>query len=238
MSIKVLYRISDKSNPKNKIPNATKKNCLVNAINVFGGDNLTVFADNCGQETIEMITSLGLEPIEISLGNSKSWIHVAEYAIENYSDDQIVYLLEDDYLHLDTSPKCIEEGLAIADYVSLYDHPDKYINGEEGGNPLVKKGGEQTRVMLTASSHWKKTNSTTMTFACTRKTLKEDLKVWKHYTRKKIPKDFKAFKHLTGVGGLYFNIIGKNRVLISPIPSQATHAEKKYLAPLINWEKL
>jgi transaldolase len=41
-----------------------------------------------------------------------------------------------------------EEGLDISDYVSGYDHPDKYIDSDQGGdNPFIKDGGEITRVL-------------------------------------------------------------------------------------------
>ena len=43
-----------------------------------------------------------------------------------------------------------------------------------GGNPYCKGGAEDTRVYLTESTHWKITNSTTMTFACFSEILKKD----------------------------------------------------------------
>ena len=237
MGIQVLYRLSDKSNPKNKIPNATNEHCLANTVNVFGSDNITVFADNCETETLDMIRGFGFEPIPISLGNAKSWRFVADYAIENFSDDQAIYFLEDDYLHLDASTEIILEGLAIADYVTLYDHPDKYMNPKEGGNAYVVNGGEPTRVLLTNSSHWKITNSSTMTFACYLKTLKKDIRVWRRFTSKKTPTAYKAFKRLASRGSFYNYLFGKNRLLISPIPARATHPEAKYLSPLVDWFK-
>jgi hypothetical protein len=238
MSIKVLYRISDKSNPKNKIPNATKEKCLENAISVFGKENIAVFADNCEPETLAMIRSYGIDPSPTNLGNSGSWLHVVQFALDNFDDEQIVYLLEDDYFHLEGSANCLFEGLEIADYVTLYDHPDKYKLASQGGNPFVKDGGELSRVIHTTSTHWKTTNSTTMSFATRVKILKEDYGTWKRYTTKKIPRDFSAFKHLLGIGSIYHRVFGKNRKLVSPIPSLATHAEAHYLAPLVDWQKL
>ena len=97
--MRVLYRISDGGNPKVKLPNADKKHCLKNAISIFGKENLHVFADNCGKETLAMISGFDIYPIKIKLGNALSWRHVVQFAIDNFQPQEMVYLLEDDYLH-------------------------------------------------------------------------------------------------------------------------------------------
>ena len=73
--------------------------------------------------------------------------------------------------------KILLEGLDIGDYVSLYDHPDKYVNSNEirnncQGNPKIIDNSEQTRVYLSDSAHWKLTNI--LTFASNIRILKED----------------------------------------------------------------
>jgi GT2 family glycosyltransferase len=107
----------------------------------------------------------------------------------------------------------IVEGLEIADYVSLYDHPDKYLIA--GPNPLVKDGGEATKVILTPSTHWKYTNSTTMTFAARVKTLKQDYEIIKQHCEPDIPLDFQMF----------IALLKRGRQLITPIPGQSTHCD-------------
>ena len=53
-----------------------------------------------------------------------------------------VYFVEDDYLHHPRSYEILIEGLELgADYITLYDHPDKYF---DGGNPLIEGDGEVT----------------------------------------------------------------------------------------------
>jgi hypothetical protein len=151
------------------------------------------------------------------------------YVIKNFNDNDKIYFSEDDYVYKKEAPRIIEEGLLIADYSSGYDHPDKYLNHSEGGpNPLIEKGGELSRVLLTNSSHWKFTNSCCMTFATTVKTLKEDIELFENSCGGKDPGDF----------GLFCDLYKKNRTLASCIPSVSTHGEVEWMAKLIDWEKV
>lgn len=239
MNLKVLYRISDGGNPKVKLQNATKEHCLDNCLAVFETENTTVFADNCSPETLQMLRNKGLKPIEIKLGNALSWRFVAEFAMQQFADNQAVYLLEDDYLHQPKSATALLEGLEIADYVTLYDHPDKYLDPQNGGmNPYVENGGEDTKVFLTPTCHWRRTNSTTMTFATTVQTLKEDKEIWLEFTSQGFPYDFGAFQRLAGLGEWQNRVFGKKRILISSIPGLSTHGETAWLSPFTDWETI
>lgn len=258
MDVNHLYRISDAGNPKLKLNIATKMNCLDNFIAEFK-ENIYVFADNCGEQTIEAIKSRGIKPIITSLGNSGSWRHVVQYAIDNFDENSYIYLMEDDYLHLPGALTALKEGLEIADYVSLYDHPDKYLNFKENGpNPYILNGGELTRVLRTKNMHWKYTNSTTMSFAAKIKTLKEDKEIWWHFTETSLPLDFFAFQALTHQKpllskGFYRKSlellllrqkVKAKRIVLSSIPGMATHAELAWLTPLTllypkqSWEEI
>ncbi len=239
MALKVLYRISDGGNPKVKLQNATKKHCLENAISMFGIENFFVFADNCGLETLNMVLEFGLKPIEIKLGNAMSWRHLVEYAIQNFKANELVYLLEDDYLHKPNAAAALKEALQFADYATLYDHPDKYLSHYTGGpNPYIENDSEQTRVWLTKTSHWKQTNSTTMTFAAKVSTLIADKEIWWEFTSKGFPNDFGAFQKLQGIGNWENKIFGENRILVSSIPGLSTHGETSWLSPLTDWDKI
>jgi hypothetical protein len=237
--VKIIYRISDGSHKKDKLPNATKQHCLENACKVFSGADLRILADNCGADTLQWLGRIGAPVEQTSLGNAGTFRFALKLATESMTDEDIVYFLEDDYLHLPLAPKAIEEGLTIADYVTLYDHPDKYWNRADGGpNPLVRHGGERSRVLLTPSTHWKLTNSTTMTFAARVRVLREDLPVWMRYTRTRIPHDFWAFRHLLWGRRWTSLFLREGRRLVSPIPALATHAELAYLAPLVDWSRV
>ncbi|MBY0426544.1 MAG: hypothetical protein K2Q22_12965, partial [Cytophagales bacterium] len=158
--------------------------------------------------------------------------------LKNFSKEDVIYFLEDDYLHLPKAKQILLEGIAIAHYVTLYDHLDKYIDNGKGGNPYVFGGGELSKVLVSASTHWKTTNSTTMTFAAKLGTLVQDYSIWDKYTRGPHPHDFDIFKALIGFGSIWNRIFGKKRRLISPIPGQSTHVESAWLSPLIPWTSI
>jgi hypothetical protein len=161
------------------------------------------------------------------LGNAASCLYTIDLALERVHDpNEHVYFVEADYLHRPDSFKVLQEGLARFDYVTLYDHPDKYM--KPSPNPFVQEGGEVTKVYLTTSSHWKQTNSTTMTFAVKVSTLREDRAVFAEFCQgRKIPDDFRCFLTLTQK---------RQRKLVSPLPGYSTHGESAYLTPLVEWK--
>jgi hypothetical protein len=187
-----------------------------------------VIADNCGDETIEFLQQhIPTENIvRTSLGNAKSFLHCVKYAIQKFKPSDTVFFCEDDYIFLPIAPKVLEEGLVISEYVTGYDHPDKYQNPEGGGNPHVSNGGEATRVVLTKSRHWKETNSTCMTFATHLSVLSEDFAIYDKHCNTAHPNDYEMFSDLRKQ---------KMRRLVSPLPSICTHGESVYLAPLFDW---
>ena len=215
--LNIIYRISDHRNGSTKIPQINKMSCFLNFIEVFGNENLIIVADNTREETIDFLNRFTPHIERTKLGNSGSFIHSLNIALE-LDDNQSVYMIEDDYLHHPMGPTYIAEGLERADYVTLYDHADKYMS--KSPNPLVSCGGENTKVILTASTHWKFTNSTTMTFATSVKTLKADQAVFRHCCTRKIPSDYLIFRKLAEAG----------RSVISPIPGRSTHCDE-YLSP-------
>ncbi len=238
-NIKVLLRISDAGYQKEKIDWATKEVCLKNTIKVFGLENIIVFPNACSAETLAMIASTGVSQVPIAGGSgAASFRQVVDYAFNKLSDSTKIYFLEDDYLHWEEAARVLEEGFSIADYVTLYDHPDKYLLRNEGGNPLLKNGAEISPVMRTHSAHWKFTNSTTMTFACKLATLKRDWAIWKKYTADTHPHDFLIFKTLTQPKYFYKRKGIPLRKLASPIPGFSTHIELKWLSPGRNWNAL
>ena len=221
-----------------------------------------MIADNCSAETINALRATGLSMETTANGNSGTCRYIFNEVINRYAPDDNVYLLEDDYLHLPGSREAILEGLAIADYVTLYDHPDFYHHDGRGDNPFVHDGLPKSSIYLTPHTHWRSAMSTTMTFAAKVRTLLEDRDVWNHFCTGKTPSDFRAFIILTGqddmdeakrlirigrgdLAGLVAEnyLLGrKKRLLISAIPALATHTDATrnmaYIAPRIDWSKV
>lgn len=168
-TVHTIYRICDK-NP-NTQTGIDKLVCLQNYLKRVTDKNIIFIADNCSAGLIKTLQEIGHPVHETNLGNSKSFSYALDL-VKNIDDDDIVYMVEDDYLHSDTHiiPRLVE-GLDTADWVTLYDHPDKYL--DNGPNPYVNQGSEPTRVYLSESNHWKETNSTTMTFATKAATIKK-----------------------------------------------------------------
>lgn len=219
-----IYRICDKRLETNS-STITKMHCLQNFINTLGLENTTFIADNCTPETIKQLQALGQAVVITTLGNAGSLKLAFEMAMELPEED-IVYLIEDDFLHTAGAEELIKEGLTKADYVSLYDHADKYAPGP---NPYVGKLGEKTQVFLTNHSHWKLTNSTVQTFATKVKTLKEDKDIiWKYNFEQEVPDSFHTF----------IDLGKKGRLLATTIPGRSTHCHSPWESPLINWGKV
>lgn len=230
--MKILYRLSDGSYPKVRFDNASKKNCLRNFLKHFRDpyDDMFLYLDNVSDGTFEMASDIlehncgmGRQIKRTNAGSSAgSFRLVMEHAL-GYDDDEIIYFVEDDYCHLPNSRAVLLEGLERSHYVTLYNHPDKYIPAARGGNPLIgEDAAETTKVFVTAGSYWMVTNSTTMTFATTVEQLRRDQEVWEMYTRENYPQDMKIFLELRARG----------YTLIQPIPTKATHCEPAWAAHL------
>jgi hypothetical protein len=231
--MKIIYRISDSGYSKVKPVYINNEACLKNAIQTFPwfDHDWTILADNISEETRTMIKKYISEKFikDVSVGHGAGTFNLALDEALQEPDWQVVYFLENDYLHKPNSDKIILEGLELgSSFVSLYDHPDKYLPPSQGGNPYCEGGAEDTRIYLTESTHWKITNSTTMTFATTEPALRRAEKTLRKYTQGTYPEDFKMFLDLREQGEL----------LISSIPGYATHGETAWLSPLTDWSMI
>lgn len=204
------YRISSESRKTPRLPGANKIRCLKNFLNTFGESNVCIFADNCSDDLLGQIKNFNLPIYETKLGNSGSFINCLKQAANLYKDDNIVYFVEDDYIHLPLSSKAILEGIELGNYITLYDHPDKYTS--------LYDHGETTRIFRSKSSHWKQTISTCMTFASKISNLCEDIEIWEKACSDETPHDHEAF----------LEIRSKNKCVLASIPGLACHTDLSF----------
>lgn len=134
-------------------------------------------------------------------------------------DTDILYFLENDYLHqhgwVSKTLELFESGLPV-DIVSLYDHRDKY--------EFAMYAGLRSRICITPTHHWRTVPSTCGTFLIRKSEMMQDYDIW---TANLI--DYVLFPKLQDERG---------RVLLTPIPGLATHCMEGYLSPAVDWQAL
>jgi hypothetical protein len=143
----------------------------------------------------------------------------------NPHDDDIIYIIEDDYLHISGWESVLTETFETfnVDYVTLYDHPDKYF--------LQMYEELQSKVLYTQSSHWRTTPSTCNTYSGRWKTFK---KHWDTHIKYCTPEHtHDGYDHTK-----FLDLWQQGSNLISPIPGYSTHCELPFLSPLISWSKI
>lgn len=145
-------------------------------------------------------------------------------AAERIAPGDLVYLLENDYLHV---PGWVDEVAALQrqgvdwDYLTLYDHPDKYPN-LCAHLDASRYRSLKSRVFATERRHWRTTPSTCATYMLSRETFLYD-----HALLRLGLYDLRLFRLLTKL---------KRRTLISPLPAMSTHCMAEFLSPSVDWE--
>lgn len=244
----IYYRISDK-NRRGKAPSYfTNENCLNNFLKYFtlrDTDNLIVIADNIGEQTELFLKSLNLNYIKTSLGNSGSFDFSMIHAMDNAKESDIVYFVENDYLHRPGSREAMDEAFIgmKADYVSLYDSPEKYNNHYNLNYGTYVNFGQNlfndftSKIYSGVNCYWRTSNTFTMTFATSALMLKNDYDIFKynmHYNGdrsrqmheyRSIPRDYELFLMIATV---------RNRNLLTPMPGYCTHGD--ILSPHVDWK--
>ena len=201
--LSAFFRISDSPTPDKC---CSKEVCFINFLRVFNGLPITVIADNVSKKTLDFISQPGITVIETQLGNSGSFLHTLELASK--ATTMLAYFCEDDYIHRSESPRLLVEGLRWSNYITLYDHPDKY---------LQQRGyGEVGRCLKTETSHWRQTISTTNTFAANLEFLRQDMDVFKKHSTGPVPNDHAQ----------WCDLAQRKRTLLVSIPGAAFNTHR------------
>lgn len=194
-------------------------------------DELIVFFDGDPETVQEYIKEEDGTRIEFAKdggSETRSFRSLLEYIKEeNLNQDEIVYIVEDDYLHRSSCIEALEDVLTNTnvDYATLYDHADKYFP-----NYFEKFAvGFNTFLFHTEKSHWRTTPSTTNTFATKYKTLMNDFDTHMKFSDvdEKVSRDHEKFHALWSNG----------RTLVSSIPGLSTHVENMLMSPCFDWSK-
>ena len=129
---------------------------------------------------------------------------------DDITQDDVLVFLEDDYAVKQGWQGALEAGLRVADYVTLYDHPDKYTSLYQD---LVSK------VYKVDTFHFRTTPSTTNSYACTARTLLRDMAVHERSCDSNI-------SSITNDHGKFLQLWSQGRSLVSSIPAFWSHEEE------------
>jgi hypothetical protein len=143
----------------------------------------------------------------------------------NPQDNDIIYIVEDDYLHIQGWDMIMKEAFESfnVDYVTLYDHPDKYFL------PMYEQ--LQSKILHTKTSHWRTTPSTCNTYSAKWKTFQ---KHWDIHMKYCLPKNtHDGYDHTK-----FIELWNQGSNLISSVPGYSTHCEIPFLSPLTDWSKI
>lgn len=185
---------------------------------------LTVIFD--GDPNDHFISNYDVDIKTISAGRENLAFHAMLEHVEslNLNDDDIVYFLEDDYIHKPGWCDILTEGFTVGgEYVTLFDHGDKYF--------LPQYSKLQSKIMHSKSIHWRTTPSTTNTYAMKYSTLIRDMHIHKRA----------CDIHTPGSGGYdhlkFVKLWEMDSNLISCIPGFSTTIDTCVLSPTVDWEQ-
>lgn len=220
-----------------------------------------VILDGCPPAYDELIRDSldGIEPDVVRLdgvGNAASFLRQVNLLSEQ-SESDLVYCLEDDYLHRPLGMPALIGFLRDhddVDFVSPYDHPDyTRLRLHQHGRAVRDHGGYR----------WQTRASTTLTFLTRRETLSAtrgmfatfqrrnyDASIWLALTRKQVFNPLVAVERLTSdqlmarilakawLFGWRQILSGRTRTLWTPAPSVAVHMKEGMMTHEDEWMRL
>lgn len=198
--------------------------CFQNLISTFHNATIHIVLD--GDIKNHFLKGFNLSSFkiqELKLGSGAlSFVHSIQYALSIAEENDLIYFVEDDYLHRPEAMNVLIEGMTINKngYISLYDHKDKYF--------LPEYSNLTSQIYISDSCHWRTSPSTTDTFCITKKTLDKYKDIF--------------IKWSTGVNCSMdhrrcIDLWNNNVPLITSIPGFATHCELEYISPAWDWSK-
>jgi hypothetical protein len=158
------------------------------------------------------------EIITIDVQNNEKCL-LQSFEIANTLKNNI-YFVEDDYLHLKHSIGAIFHGVQAFKLVTGYDHLDRYLRQDD-----ITRGKEFIAFSKKTNCHWRTTESTCCTWACTRE-------LWNSVLKDAV------FKFKLNDRDLFRSMYLDNNIrLWTPIPGVTTQVDMS-LSPGIDWSKI
>lgn len=227
--IEIFYRHCQTNNIRSQRPVwFNHRNCFLNLLNSIDKHrhlvNLTVYFDGDPSDDFIMPYKDQFDLITVdhhsSLGSWLGLHKLLKQSKDKYDPNTVFYLLENDYLHqlcwVDSLQSLYSKYGSSLNYVSLYDHNDKYFYSMY--NDL------QSKIYVNDDRHWRTVPSTCASFLIDYDTYYKDTDVWLLGEA-----DHPTFVYLTS---------HRKRQLLTPMPSLSTHCMVNYLAPTVDWESI
>lgn len=241
MRLHVIYRLAPGDGKKAyRPPYFSKENCLksfqvayAQLDDSFKGDLVYLLDGELPDHFASMFKKNDCEIVQLGgKGNSASLSYAHKLALENsWSETDVIYFAEDDYLYV---PEAFKElvsafGAFESDYITLYDHPDRYTRVDD--DPIRNRldGYNENRF-------WRSVESTCQTFGVRKSVLKKDKWIHKLARVGNYPKGREMFRAIQGIGK--YSLKYPKRSLIGPVPTLCTHMETQFLAYGVDWAKV
>ena len=200
------------------------ENCFTNLLNTIKNkDNIILnivmdgkIDNNWIKKYKEFYNSYEFDGGDIEIITKSIYKIIKEYKCD---DNDLIYILENDYLHVDGWDKKVIELYQTFDglnYISLYDHNDKYF--------LQQYDDLASKIITTNSHHWRTTPSTCGSYIVPKHIFDDDYEIQTTIIGDHI-------KHV------YLNE-HKERFILTPIPGLSTHCMETLLSPTIDWKQI
>lgn len=233
----IIYRHVYISENKDRFPNKLRpegfshEKCLLNLLDSVSNSQfkskvkITIFYNGTRSEFEKDECSAILKSSEIDVrvrlirANSaleSALIMLREIKNIDINKNDILYILENDYIHAAdwlTHVFQIFNSNISFDYISLYDHPDRYLNNSNYS---------KSTLFTTSSRHWITAPSTCGTFLLKYETYLRDFDYLYTYEP-----DHILFSRLTGK---------LKRVLLTPVPGLSLHSMAEHLDTVQNFQ--
>jgi hypothetical protein len=214
----------------------SNRSCFLNLISSFPSADIYSVLDNADDSCVCIMEDTQTPYESTSLGNPGAYNRLLDIVEDRvgsgeYGRDDIIYFVENDYCHRPGSESALLDAMSFSDYVTLYDHPDKYDVSHYCDG--LDYSDIRSQLFIRPSGYWRTTTSTCMTYATTAGVLLEDIDIHRNFSRAESGGgnigmyDYKIFHTLTK---------DRNRSLVSPLPGYATHGDM--LSPYIDWEEM